>query len=172
MPIQMAATPMPAAAAVARTGPLATRSAVAAGPMSSAVLSTEPMITADSATDTASAIRKAAPTARTGTPRAAAMSGLSELSSSTRASASTVARASSAETIRAGTVEDVSTNIEPNKIVNDAPVVELYWVPRYRNSAARPRAAPSTTPVATSRPRRRWMPIISMNAAAPAPKAR
>jgi len=26
--------------------------------------------------------------------------------------------------------------------------------------------------VATSRPRRRWMPIISMNAAAPAPKAR
>jgi len=64
------------------------------------------------------------------------------------------------------------TKIEPNKMLNDAPVVVLYWVPRYRNSAARPRAAPSTTPVATSRPRRRWMPIISMNAAAPAPKAR
>ena len=100
------------------------------------------------------------------------MSGLSELSSSTRASATTVASASSAEAIRAGTVEGVMTNIEPNKMVNDAPVVVLYWVPRYRNSAARPRAAPSTTPVATSRPRRRWMPIISMNAAAPAPKAR
>ena len=57
-------------------------------------------------------------------------------------------------------------------MVNDAPVVELDWVPRYRKSAASPRAAPSTTPVATSRPRRRWTPIISMKAAAPAPKAR
>ena len=57
MPSQMAATPMPAATAIARTGPFATRSAVAAGPISSAVLSTAPMITADSATDTASAIR-------------------------------------------------------------------------------------------------------------------
>src|SRR6266571_48123 len=87
MPSQVAATPMPAATAAARTGPLVTRSAVAAGPISSAVLSTAPMTTADSATETASAIRKAAPTARTGTPRAAARSGLSELSSSTRASA-------------------------------------------------------------------------------------
>ena len=78
----------------ARTGLLASRSAVAAGPTSSAVLSTAPMITADSATDTASAIRNAAPTARTGTPRAAAMSGLSELSSSTRARTATVASAS------------------------------------------------------------------------------
>ena len=83
-----------------------------------------------------------------------------------------MASASSADTIRAGTVDGVMTKIEPNKIVNEAPVVVLYWVPRYRNSAARPRAAPSTTPVATSRPRRRWMPTISMNAAAPAPKAR
>src|ERR1035437_9615674 len=96
------------------------------------------------------------------------MSGLSELSSSTRASTTTVASASRAEPIRAGIVDEVSTNIEPNKMVNDAPVVELYLVPRYRKSAARPRAAPSTTPVVTSRPRRRWMPIISMNAAAPA----
>ena len=100
------------------------------------------------------------------------MSGLSELSSSTRASTTTVASASSAEAIRTGTVEGVMTNMEPNKMVNDAPVVELYWVPRYRKSAARPRAAPSTTPVATSRPRRRWTPIISMNAAAPTPNAR
>ena len=100
------------------------------------------------------------------------MSGLSELSSSTRASTTTVASASSADTMRTGTVEGVMTNMEPNKMVNDAPVVELYWVPRYRKSAARPRAAPSTTPVATSRPRRRWTPIISMNAAAPTPNAR
>ena len=48
---------MPAAAAVARTGPFATRSAVAAGPISSAVLRIAPMITADSATEMASAIR-------------------------------------------------------------------------------------------------------------------
>src|SRR5579864_3813266 len=100
------------------------------------------------------------------------MSGLSELSSSIRDMTRTVASASSAEVIRVGTVDGVSTKMEPNKILNDAPVVELSWVPRYRNSAARPRAAPSTTPVATSRPRRRWTPIISMNAAAPAPNAR
>jgi hypothetical protein len=99
---------------------------VAAGPISSAVLSTAPIITADSATDTASAIRKVAPTARTGTPRAAAISGLSELSNSTRARTRTVASASSADAIRAGTVDGVRTNIEPNKMVNDAPVVELY----------------------------------------------
>src|ERR1700733_3996997 len=122
MPIQMASTPDPAAVIIALTGLLARRSAVAAGPTSSAVLSTAPMITADSATDTASAIRKSAPTARTGTPRASAMSGLSELSSSTRASTTTVASA--------GTVDEVSTKIDPNRIVNDAPVVELYWVPR------------------------------------------
>ncbi len=130
MPSQTASTPMPAAVTIARTGPLTSRSAVAAGPTSSAVLSTAPMITAESATDTASAIRKSAPTARTGTPRASAMSGLSELSSSTRASTTTVASASSAEVISAGTVDEVSTKIDPNRIVNDAPVVELYWVPR------------------------------------------
>ena len=39
---------------------------------------------------------------------------------------STVPSASSAETIRAGTVDGVMTNIDPNKMVNEAPVVELY----------------------------------------------
>src|SRR5438105_11495829 len=116
---------MPAATAAARTGPFATRSAVAAGPMSSAVLSTAPMTMADSATDTPSAIRKAAPTARTGTPRAAAMSGLSEVSSSTGASRTTVTSAISADATRTGTVDGVSTNTEPNSTVNDAPDVEL-----------------------------------------------
>ena len=57
MPSQVASTPMPAATAAARTGPFATRSAVAAGPISRAVLSTAPMITADSATEMASAMR-------------------------------------------------------------------------------------------------------------------
>ena len=36
----------------------------------------------------------------------------------------------SADTIRAGTVDGVRTNIEPNKMENDAPVVVLYSVPR------------------------------------------
>ena len=58
------------------------------------------------------------------------MSGLSELSSSTRASTATVASASTADAIRAGMVEVVRTKIEPNKMVNDAPVVEVDWVPR------------------------------------------
>src|SRR5207248_2812233 len=66
MPSQVAATPMPAATAAARTGPLATRSAVAAGPVSSAVLSTAPMSTGDSATETASGSRKADAAARAG----------------------------------------------------------------------------------------------------------
>jgi len=115
---------------IARTGPRATFSAVAAGPTSSAVLSTAPMLTAASATEMDSAIKNAAPISRTLTPRAAAMSGLSELSSSTGASTMTVASAISADAISVGTVEEVSTNSEPNKIVNDAPVVAEFCVPR------------------------------------------
>ncbi len=57
MPSQVATTPISAETAIARTGPLAIRSAVAAGPISSAVLSTAPMATADSETEMASAIR-------------------------------------------------------------------------------------------------------------------
>ena len=64
------------------------------------------------------------------------------------------------------------TNMEPNKMVNDAPVVLLVSVPRYRNSAAAPSAAPRTTPVATSRPRRRCTPISSMTAAPAMPASR
>ena len=58
------------------------------------------------------------------------MSGLSELSSSIRARSATVASVSTADAIRAGTVEGVRTKMEPNRMVNDAPVVELDWVPR------------------------------------------
>ena len=57
MPIQVTATPISAAVTMARTGPLAMRSAAAAGPISSAVLSTAPMATEDSDTEMASAIR-------------------------------------------------------------------------------------------------------------------
>ena len=172
MPSQVIAVPISAAAAIARPGLLATRSAVAAGPISSAVLSTAPMTTADSDTATASAARYAIPTARTGTPRAAASSGLSEVSSSTRDSTAITASASTPDAISAGTVSGLITNIEPNRIVNDAPVVLLVCVPRYRNRAAAPSAAPRTTPVATSRPRRRCTPISSMIAAPATPAIR
>ncbi len=57
MPIQVAAVPMAAAAAIALPGLLASRSAVAAGPISSAVDSTAPIATADSETATASVAR-------------------------------------------------------------------------------------------------------------------
>src|ERR1700761_5159371 len=114
MPIQVTATPITAAVNMARTGLLAMRSAVAAGPISSAVLSTAPMATEDRDTEMASATRYAAPTARTGTPRAAAMSGLSELSSRTWDSAIITITATTPEAIRTGTVEDEMTKIEPN----------------------------------------------------------
>ena len=42
-------------------------------------------------------------------------------------------------------------NMEPNKIVNDAPNVELYWVPRYRKRGQAEGGA-ETTPVAMLRP--------------------
>ena len=58
------------------------------------------------------------------------MSGLSELSSRTRASTSTAPSASAAEAISAGTVDEVRMKTEPNKIVNEAPVVAVVWVPR------------------------------------------
>ena len=57
MPSQVAARPVSAEAAMARAGLLVTRSAVADGPISSAVDSTAPIATAASDTDTASAAR-------------------------------------------------------------------------------------------------------------------
>src|ERR1700741_2839021 len=129
MPSPGTALPISPAPATARPGLLATRNAVAAGPISSSVLSTAPMTTADSDPATASAARYAMPTARTGTPRAAASSGLSEVSNSTRDSTAITASASTPDAISAGTVSGLITNIDPNRIVNDAPVVLLVWVP-------------------------------------------
>ena len=60
------------------------RNAVAAGPISSAVERMAPMASAERPTATARATMNSEPTTRTGTPRAAAASGLSELSSSGR----------------------------------------------------------------------------------------
>ena len=59
--------------------------------------------------------------------------------------------------------------MEPNRIVIVAPVTLLCVVSQYRNSAARPSPAPRTMPVARSRPRGRWMPIMSMTPAASTP---
>ncbi len=67
-----------------RPGLLVSRSAVAAGPTSRAVLRMAPMVMADSETASAIATRHSAPTTRTPTPRTVARSGLTELSSSGR----------------------------------------------------------------------------------------
>src|SRR5580693_3368385 len=125
MPIHVAASPVAAATAIALAGLFDTRSAVAAGPISSAVDNIAPMATADSDTEMASAIRYAAPTRRTLTPRALATSGDSEVSSSTRARTTTVSIASTPEATSAGTVSPLTTKMEPNKIVKDAPVVDV-----------------------------------------------
>ena len=67
---------------------------------------------------------------RTGTPRATAMSGLSELSSRTRDSSSTTVSATRPDATRAGTVAGAMTKMEPNRTVNDAPVVLVVADPR------------------------------------------
>ena len=57
-------------------------------------------------------------------------------------------------------------NMDPNRIVIVAPLVDVNVVSQYRNSAARPSPAPRTMPVARSRPRGRRIPIMSMTPAA------
>ena len=69
---------------ITRPGRLVSRSAVAAGPMSSAVLRMAPMVSADSDTASAIATRHSTPVRRTGIPRTVARSLLTELSSSGR----------------------------------------------------------------------------------------
>ena len=115
---------------MARTGLLVTRSAVAAGPISSAVESTAPIATAASETEIASAARYAMPTILTCTPLARARSADSEVRRRTRASTATVTRATMPDAMSAGTVSGLITKMEPNKTVNEAPVVEVCWVPR------------------------------------------
>ena len=77
-----------------------------------------------------------------------------------------VAIATAPNTATSGRVAVSSAKIEPNRIVTVAPVVLCEVVPRYRNRAASPNPAPSTIPVARSRPRARWIPISSMIPAA------
>src|ERR1022692_99505 len=126
MPSQVATSPMIAAQIIARPGLLVRRSAVAAGPTSSAVLRIAPMVSADSATARAIATRHSAPTRRTGTPRTKARSGLTELSSNGRYSVITMARAARLSRVTTGMIELLMVKIEPNRIVIVAPVVEVY----------------------------------------------
>jgi hypothetical protein len=55
---------------------------------------------------------------------------LRAVSSSTRGSTATTTGAITPDASSVGTVSGLITNIEPNRIVNDAPVVLLVWVPR------------------------------------------
>ena len=74
-----------------------------------------------------------------------------------------------ATTLKATTMgisEGSMVKIDPKRICWVAPVVAPVVVSKYRNSAARPVAAPRTIPVARSRPRTRCTPMASM---APAP---
>ena len=75
MPSQVAARPISAAQTMASPGRAVSRSPVAAGPISSAVLRIAPMVMADSETASAIAIRHSSPISRTLMPRAAARSG-------------------------------------------------------------------------------------------------
>src|ERR1700722_139939 len=123
MPIQVAATASTADRIVAVPGLRVIRSAVAAGPTSSAVDRMVPMVSADSDTASAMAIRQASPTSRTGMPRAAARSALTEDSTSGRYSTATMATATRLQAMTSGTTVGLSVNIEPNKMVTATPVV-------------------------------------------------
>ncbi len=169
MPSQVTATPIRAAATVARPGLRVIRRAMAAGPTSSAVDRMVPTVSADSDTASAMASRQASPTARTRMPRAAARSALTELSSSGRYSTTTMARATAPQAITSGTTVGLSVNMEPNKIVTAAPVAAVCVVSQYSSSAAIPSPAPRTIPVARSRPRGRRIPIMSITPAASTP---
>src|SRR5215472_11684054 len=133
MPSHVVTRPMRTAQAMARPGLLVNRSAVAAGPISRAVLRIAPMVSADSDTATAIAIRHAAPASRTGIPRAKARSVLTELSSSGRYSTAAMPRAARLSATTTGIVDGLMTNIDPNRIVIVAPVVLVWVVSQYRN---------------------------------------
>ena len=84
MPSHVAATPISRGYRMAVPGRLVSRRAVAAGPISSAVLRMAPTVTGGQRHRQGHQDEEGEPDGRTGTPRAAARSGLSELSSSGR----------------------------------------------------------------------------------------
>ena len=124
------------------------------------------MVTAESDTATASAARYPIPTSRTRTPCAVARSELIELRISGRYIASTMPAATTLKIAMTGTIDDGSVKIDPKRTLMVAPVVLDAVESRYRNRAASPSAAPSTIPVARSRPRGRRIPIHSITPAA------
>ena len=84
MPSHVVATPRMQAATIAVRRLRVRRTAVAAGPMSSAVERIDPMAMDERPTETASASMNSRPTMRRLIPRAEASSGLTELKSSGR----------------------------------------------------------------------------------------
>ncbi len=128
------------------------------------------MVSADSDTASAMAIRQASPTARTRMPRAAARSALTELSSSGRYSTTTMARATAPQAMTSGTTVGLSVNMEPNRMVTAAPVAAVCVVSQIQEQRRQiPSPAPRTIPVARSRPRGRRIPIMSITPAASTP---
>jgi hypothetical protein len=98
---------------------------VAAGPISSAVDKIAPVVSDDSPTAMASATMYATPTRRTGTPRAAAMSGLTVASSSGRQITAMTPAARMLKAAMTGIVVLAVVKIEPNRTCWVAPVVAL-----------------------------------------------
>ncbi len=127
------------------------------------------MASADRPTATARASMNSRPTSRSGTPWAAARSSLTELSSSGRYTAAMIASDSTLKPMTTGMVGLFTVKMDPNRMWRVAPEWADSVVSRWRNSAASPTDAPSTMPVARSRPRTRRMPIRSMTTAPTTP---
>ena len=115
---------------MAQPNRLVSRSALAAGPISSAVERMAPMASAERPTATARATMNSEPTSRTRTPRAAAASGLSELRSRGRKMKAISPSASSATDHDDGTVEASMLKMEPKRICWVAPVIACVVVSR------------------------------------------
>ncbi len=110
---------------MASPGRLVSRSPIAAGPISSAVDKMVPIVSADRATAMEIAIRIRRPTSRTLTPRTAARSAATELSSSGRYATATMPTAATLSSAMTGSRELLMVNMEPNRIVTAAPVTLL-----------------------------------------------
>jgi hypothetical protein len=130
MPPQTATSPIAAAQAQARAGVLANRRAAAAGPTSSAVLKIAPTVMEARATARATATRYALSVRRRRTPRAAASSGLTELSSNGRHPTPTRASAAPPSATTVGQSELETANNDPNNTVTAAPDVDWEVVVR------------------------------------------
>ena len=130
MPRAVVTTPSPHASARAMRRLDVSRTAAAAGPMSSAVDRMEPTAIEESPTDTAIAIMKSCPTRRRFTPRARASSALTELISSGRKIRAMTTRVAALITSTSGTVDASTLKIDPKRICWVAPVVAPFVVSR------------------------------------------